>query len=406
MKKNIFSFMIAFTLMLSCLCVITACDDDANNNLVIAPTQSYVINCLEKIPGVMEVEAVTEANDPNNLLNKIGGYYASIYFSYQLIDQADLLGYTLIDKGVDAGGCIEVYKTTNEASKRNEYLAAFDGTFLTSGSHKVVGTLVVRTSNKLLSSQQKFLESNIIAALLGQDDKIVPLNTNTNEDNNNDAPNQSSGNAKEDAINDAEEYAIEFAIEYPDDYLTPNYIMEYLRDVLGYSETIAVYATENCDISWTTHAKKLTQVYLTYEEEFGRPASWWTSSDIEYILVESGFSYDTIEKTMSTIDWETQLKKYVKHLSDFYDTFTRSDARYYLEDIDIVANEYEVEFLLENSGVNWKQHALNMANHLWIEYNLQGYYEDILTDIREELSFTWEYTEDEIDYAIQNITKC
>lgn len=406
---SLFTLIVAFTMILG----LTSCKSE-EEKLVDQPSESYIIECLQKVPCIIEIEAVTEDNDPIGQLNKPGGYTALVYFSYELVDQDEVYGDDLIDKGTDAGGCIEVYTTEKDANKRNEYLAAFDGGVLTSGSHTVVGTIVVRTSDELTATQQKLLESNIIAALQAQDDKIVAPKTNSNNndsnddsDNDDDPPAQPSGNTKEDAVNDAEKFANEFTAEYPNDYLTPNYITEYLRDVLGYSETIAVYATENCNINWATHAKKYAQVYLTYEEEFGRPASWWNPSDIEDMLLEDGFSYDTVDATMATIDWTAQSKKYVKHLSEFYDTFNRLDASGYLEDI--AANEAGVNYLLENSGVNWKQHALNMANELWTEYSSQGYYEDktvefILTDIREELYSIWEYTQAEIDYAIQNIT--
>ena len=339
-----------------------------------------------------------------NNLNKPGWYISYIYFSYSLIDQNEVLGDTLIDKGVNAGGSIEIYKTDIEAKNRNDYLSLFDGSVLSPGSHIVLGSLVIRISDELTASQQKLLESNVIASLQGQDDKIVIPNNNPNKD---DPSTQPSDNTEKNAVNDAEEYANEFAIEYPDDYLTPNYIMEYLRDVLGYSETIAVYATENCNINWITHAKKYARVYLTYEEEFGRPASWWTPSDIEEVLLEDGFSYETVEATMATIDWTSQSQKYVKHLSDFYDTFNRLDARSYLEDI--AANEDGVNYLLENSGVNWKQHALHMANQLWVEYSQYEYFQNAdlatkLNDIREEMSSIWEFSDSEIDYALNNIS--
>ena len=283
-------------------------------------TSTDIIKCLQKVPCIIEIKAVTEDNDPIGQLNKPGGYTALVYFSYELVDQEEVYGDDLIDKGTDAGGCIEVYTTEKDANKRNEYLAAFDGGVLTSGSHTVVGTIVVRTSDELTATQQKLLESNIIAALQGHDDKIVAPKTNSANDSNNNSNNDDDPTAqhtKEDAVNDAEKFANEFTTEYPNDYLTPNYITEYLRVVLGYSETIAVYATENCNISWATHAKKYAQVYLTYEEEFGRPANWWNPSDIEDMLLEDGFSYDIVDAMMATIDWTAQSKKYVKHLSDF-----------------------------------------------------------------------------------------
>ena len=49
--------------------------------------------------------------------------------------------------------------------KRNDYLAAFDGSVIASGSHTVIGTLVVKMSDEPKASQQKELETALIAAL-------------------------------------------------------------------------------------------------------------------------------------------------------------------------------------------------------------------------------------------------
>ena len=71
----------------------------------------------------------------------------------------------IIEAGTDGGGSVEVYKTAEEAKKREEYLAGFDGTITASGSHEVVGTCIVRTSDSLTATQQKELEAAIIEAL-------------------------------------------------------------------------------------------------------------------------------------------------------------------------------------------------------------------------------------------------
>ena len=133
--------------------------------LVNAPTEAYIIECLKKVPNVIDISAVTEDNDPNGHLNKTGGYTAQVYFSSDLINQDEIGGITVIDKGTDCGGSIEVYSTVNDANSRNDYLASFDGGIFASGSHIVVGTVLVRTSDKLTASQQKEMEANIIAIL-------------------------------------------------------------------------------------------------------------------------------------------------------------------------------------------------------------------------------------------------
>ena len=133
--------------------------------LVNNPSEGYIIECLGQVPNVVDISAVTEDNDPNEKLNKAGGYTAQVYFSSDLVNQSDVSGSTVIEKGTDCGGSIEVYTTQEDVEKRNEYLAAFDGGIFASGSHTVVGTVLVRTSDKLKASEQKEMETNIITVL-------------------------------------------------------------------------------------------------------------------------------------------------------------------------------------------------------------------------------------------------
>lgn len=135
-------------------------------SLVDAPSEAYIIQCLSRIPNIIDISAVTEDNDPNGHLNKAGGYTAQVYFTSDLVNQGLVYGNTVIEKGTDGGGSIEVYVNVQDAEKRNDYLATFDGTVFASGSHTVVGTILVRTSDKLTASQQKEMEANIIAELI------------------------------------------------------------------------------------------------------------------------------------------------------------------------------------------------------------------------------------------------
>lgn len=126
------------------------------------PPEDFIKDKLQKIDSVTSIQAVTEDNDPNGNLNKQGGYTSSTYFSISNIDQSSVYGSDTVDKGTDAGGCIEVYANTEDAEKRNAYLASFDGTALASGSHTILGTIVIRTSSKLTATQQKNLEQEIV----------------------------------------------------------------------------------------------------------------------------------------------------------------------------------------------------------------------------------------------------
>ena len=135
-------------------------------SLVDAPLEAYIIQCLSKVPNVVDISAVTEDNDPNGKLNKAGGYTAQVYFTSDLLNQGSVIGSTVIEKGTDGGGSIEVYANIEDAEKRNDYLASFDGSIFASGSHTVIGTVLVRTSDELTASQQKEMEANIIAELI------------------------------------------------------------------------------------------------------------------------------------------------------------------------------------------------------------------------------------------------
>lgn len=138
--------------------------------LVDAPKEQYIIKCLKKIKVIKGISAVTEDNDPNGNLGKPGGYTSQVYFSCKWVDQSDFLEEkTIIDKGTDCGGSIEVYSTVEEAEKRNDYLATYDGSVFASGSHTVIGTVLVRTSDKLPASKQKKLEKMIMKQLVKTD---------------------------------------------------------------------------------------------------------------------------------------------------------------------------------------------------------------------------------------------
>lgn len=129
------------------------------------PTEDFVILKLRQLKDIEEMAPVTEDNDPNGNLNKAGGYTAAIYISNTKVNKEKVFGSDLIDKGTDAGGSIEVYPTVKDAVKRNEYLSGFDGGVLSSGSHSVLGTLVIRTSDKLTATQQNEFEAELIKVL-------------------------------------------------------------------------------------------------------------------------------------------------------------------------------------------------------------------------------------------------
>lgn len=140
-------------------------DSRAQRKLVTAPSEAFVLERLGKVGDVDGMVAVTEDNDPNGKLNKAGGYTAAVFFSSSLVDQGSVYGDSLMDKGTAAGGSIEVYASEEDAQKRNDYLSSFDGSILSNGAHRVLGTVVIRVSDELTASQQEALDKSIADAL-------------------------------------------------------------------------------------------------------------------------------------------------------------------------------------------------------------------------------------------------
>ena len=136
--------------------------------LVNNPAEEYVVACLGNVPGITGIAPATEKNDPNGNLNKDGGYTAAVFFAHENISKTTYSGDAILNRATSGGGCLEVYRTAEDAQARNTYLTAFDGTALNSGSHTVVGTIVVRVSPKMTASAQDEVEAAIIAALLQQ----------------------------------------------------------------------------------------------------------------------------------------------------------------------------------------------------------------------------------------------
>ena len=128
------------------------------------PSEEFVLERMNGIANVTAVKAATEDNDPNGNLHKSGGYTSAVFFISDLV--SGVISDDPVSEGTDGGGCIEVYETKEDAEKRNTYLSAFDGSWIDSGSHMVVGTVVIRTSSNLTATQQSELETNIYNSLI------------------------------------------------------------------------------------------------------------------------------------------------------------------------------------------------------------------------------------------------
>ena len=129
------------------------------------PSDEWVMERLDSTLTITEMQAVTETNDPDGLLDKEGGYKGCIYFVTNILEPSVVEGDNVVAKGTDAGGAVEIYSTVEEAEERCNYLAGFDGTILYSGSYAAVGTMVIRTSYMLSSEDQLNLTNEIVEAI-------------------------------------------------------------------------------------------------------------------------------------------------------------------------------------------------------------------------------------------------
>lgn len=137
------------------------------------PEESFLVERAKTVDTITDVEAATEETDVNKLMNKPGEYTSYIAMKSSMVD--DEIGYyssmSPVEAGNDGGAVIEAFATAEDAQKRADYLAGFDGQgALSPGTHTVVGTLLVRTSSELTASQEKDLEQKIIEALIRLED--------------------------------------------------------------------------------------------------------------------------------------------------------------------------------------------------------------------------------------------
>ncbi|WP_304425859.1 hypothetical protein [uncultured Adlercreutzia sp.] len=150
-------------------------DSITRQKQITAPSEEFVVDRLARLEGISGIQAASEDLDPNGQFGKAGGYTAAVYFASDSVNQSEVYndgeyGYGAVGQGTDGGGCVEVYATEEDAQKRNDYLASYDGTVLASGSHNVYGTVLVRTSDLLKASEQKELETKIYESLIALDE--------------------------------------------------------------------------------------------------------------------------------------------------------------------------------------------------------------------------------------------
>jgi hypothetical protein len=124
-----------------------------------AVTAQQAVAVLGKsIPELKVVQVYTEANDPNHLLGRPGGYISKAAFSDSRVSSADVEG---LDKdAIERGGSVEVFKNEDEAKARAKYIETIAKSMPSATEyHYVVGGILIRVSKLLTPTQAKDYEA-------------------------------------------------------------------------------------------------------------------------------------------------------------------------------------------------------------------------------------------------------
>jgi len=380
--------------------------------LVNHPTEAYVIQCLKTIPEITGISAVTEDNDPNGNLNKPGGYTSTVYFSHEKLKLDKFIyGDTLIEQGTDAGGAIEVYTCVEDAVKRRDYLAVFDGSITASGTHTVIGTVLVRTSNELTASQQKEFEAKLITALTYIKDIDDKKETTTTTEQKPTETKPSSSKPTTTTTTTTEQKPTETKPSSSKPTTTTTTTAEQKPTETKPSSSKPTTTT-------TTKTEKPKNRKQEAVEEAVNQAKLWFPTDrhfIEYILVNpsleegfEGFTESEAEYAINNakIDWKKHALQTAKDLLDnnVGVDFSQRDIYSDVEDsggADCMCagfTETELQYAVDNCGINWKQKVIeDMKAYGYKDYSvvITAYdFMDHLTELG--------YNDSTIEYAMDN----
>jgi hypothetical protein len=124
-----------------------------------ALTAEQVSDELAKaIPSFKTFRVYTEADDPNKLMGRPGGYISKTAFYDSRISKDAAPGER--DDAIIRGGSVEVFESAELAAKRYEYVKAIaESSSLFTEYDYVAGTALVRVSKELTPSQAREYEA-------------------------------------------------------------------------------------------------------------------------------------------------------------------------------------------------------------------------------------------------------
>lgn len=141
-----------------------------NNNIdtikkICNPNVDEIFNKISSVTYVDKAEIVNEEQKESEIFKYDGIFKDCIYFTIKELEQG-VDGNSPVEKGTDAGGCIEIYENLEKARKRYDYLMGFDNTIYYSGQFICVGTMIVRTSYKLSDELNNSIVNAIINSII------------------------------------------------------------------------------------------------------------------------------------------------------------------------------------------------------------------------------------------------
>ena len=133
-------------------------------DLVVNPSVEYIVAGLSQVESVIRIEKDPDGGQGDNVV-------ATVYFSSDIVDQNKFdENETTSEKGTQSGGSIDIFSNEEDAIARDKYLKKFDGKWVfDSGSHTVLGTIVIRASSLLDEEDQALLTSQISEVLTSGD---------------------------------------------------------------------------------------------------------------------------------------------------------------------------------------------------------------------------------------------
>ena len=134
-------------------------------NKITNPNVEDVVKNLRKVRNISKIEVVSDEDKKSDLFFYDGMFKDCAYFTSDLVKDV-IDGQTPVEKGTDAGGCVEIYETVERAHERFDYLMGFDNTIYYSGQFITVGTMIVRTSYLLSDEENSELVNEIVNALI------------------------------------------------------------------------------------------------------------------------------------------------------------------------------------------------------------------------------------------------